>query len=424
MGILDPIPVLNWRRRIRRFFRRFRWWIFFFLFLLVVAILSPFLKVVVELLRGGVAILKPLLDNPVGRVVLVSVLLVGIALIVWWRFAARIRKLIGADALHKFLVGMEHIVMRRWRDAIRAFEGVVKRSRFVDIEQAVPAYPDLVHAARIKLADCHRCLGELDIALRWIERVPVKSLPPDLGALAREVKARICDGNRGLLEETRRREVEQAVESDRENPRLLRLLRDRAEEAGRLGDAVRYQRQIAKATDAAGRAAERRALAVLLYRTGVEREEAGDLVEAEKAYRAAIKAKGFDLPWLRLGDLAWARGERRAAFEAWAQAPPYPALDRIAARLRRGELKGSTDLAEIVDRFPYAETLLVLARHFAEAGDAMRARNALTAIERLGLSGPAVDRLAAKLAKTAGDDEEAARRESRALRSFLSDGRL
>jgi tetratricopeptide (TPR) repeat protein len=421
---LEKIPVLRIKRRLGRFFKRFKFWIFLIAFLLVLSLLSKPLAILWDIVKSIAGILKPVVDNPVGRVVVVTLVLAGIAWVVWWRFSARLRRLIGYHALDRFLDGVNHMVMDRHRNAVRCFEAVLRRAKVVDLETAVPAYPDLLDAARIKLAECHRILGDLDASLRWLEAVRAKGLPDDLRRIHREIRALVYDAHPGMREEVRRGQVESAAKDDGKNARLLRVLRDHAEGKEDLGGAVRAQQRLVRATPRPERPEARRELAALHYRRGRKAEEEGDLETAEREYRTAAKVQAFDLPWLRLGDMALARADVAGALDAWAKAPPLPALDRIRGLLSDGRLEGSSDRAVLIQRFPFGETLLVLAEHFLEKGDRRRARNALVKLEDLGMAGPAVDRLAARIAREEGDGEEAARREVAAVRSFLTDGRL
>jgi tetratricopeptide (TPR) repeat protein len=424
MVSLDNIPVLRIKRRLGRFFKRFKFWIFLFVFLLVVSVLSTPLKIAWDIVKGIGSVMKPIIDNPAGRVVLVTVFLAIVAWVVWWRFAARLRRLIGFHALDRFLDGLNHMVMERYPAAIRCFETVVKRGRLVDLEAAVPGYPDILDAARIKLAECQRIEGDLDQALRWIESVREKALPDDLRRILGEVRALVYDAHPGIRDEIRQEEVKTSTKADAKNVRLLRVLEARAEKKDDLAEAVKVQHKILKATPRPGKAAARRDLAVLRYRRGRAAEAEGDLAEAVKEYRTAARVEGFDLPNLRLGDLALADDDIPAALDAWSKAPPVPALDRIRTLLADGRLQGTADRALILQMFPYGETLLVFAEHFLESGERRRARSTLAKLERLGLSGPAVDRLAARIARDEGNPEEASRREVAALRNFLTDGRL
>jgi tetratricopeptide (TPR) repeat protein len=421
---LDDIPVLRIKRRLGRFFRRFKFWIFLFVFLLVVSVLSTPLQILWDIVKGIGGVLKPIVDNPVGRVVLVTVILAIVAWVVWWRFAARLRSLVGFDALDRFLDDLNHMVMERYRAAIRCFETVVRRGRLVDLEAAVPAYPDILDAARIKLAECYRIEGDLDRSLRWIEAVREKALPEDLRRILGEVRGLVYDAHPGIRDEIRQEEVKASTKADATNVRLLRVLGSRAERKDDLAAAVKVQHKILRATPRPGKAAARRDLAVLRYRRGRAAEGEGDLAEAVKEYRAAAKADGFDLPYLPLGDLALRDDDIPAALDAWSKAPPLPALDRVRSLLADGRLQGAADRALILQLFPYGETLLVFAEHFLDTGERRRARSTLEKLERLGMSGPAVDRLAARIAREEGDLDEAARREVAALRNFLTDGRL
>jgi len=421
---IEQIPILRWKRRLGRFYKRFRLWILILLGAIVVGFLATPIKIVWDIIKGIAALLWPVLDNPVGRVVFTTIVLAIVAWIVWWRFSARLRSLVGFHALDRFLDGVNHMVMGRHRAGIACFEAVIKRSKLVDLETAMPAYPDMLDAARIKLAECHRLEGDLDQALRWIESVREKALPADLKRVLGEIRALVYDAHPDLREEVRHDEVQTAAEADASNARLLRVLRERADGKENLAEAIRVQKKLVRATPRAERSKARRDLAVLHYRRARAAEDDGNRDEAERAYRTAAKLDGFDLPWLRLGDMALADEDLHGALDAWAKGPVLPALDRIRSLLAEGRLRDDADRALILQRFPYGETLLVFAERFLEDGDTKRARNALAKLESLGLAGPAVDRLAAGISRKEGRPEEAARRDVAALRSFLTDGRL
>ena len=74
--------------------------------------------------------------------------------------------------------------------------------------------PDVLDAARIKLAECHRLVGDLDGALRWIEAVREKSLPGDLRRILGEIRALVYDVHPSLREEVRHEEVQTAAAAD------------------------------------------------------------------------------------------------------------------------------------------------------------------------------------------------------------------
>ena len=120
---LDQIPILRVKRRLSRFYKRFKLWIFILLFVIVIGFLSTPIKIIWDVIKGIGMVLWPVLDNPVGRVVLVTVVLAGIAWFAWWRFSAKLRSLVGFHALDRFLDGINHMVMGRNRAAPQVRRG-------------------------------------------------------------------------------------------------------------------------------------------------------------------------------------------------------------------------------------------------------------------------------------------------------------
>ena len=400
--------------------RRFKYWILFFLFLLLLALVRPWVSLLRDVVAAIWHLIRPVLDNPVGRFVAANVVLVIVAVVVYRRFKERGRKLVGAWALDRFLAGLLHLASGRYRRAARALEGVLRVGRFVDLKTAVESYPEILPDARIKLALCYRELGEVPKAMRSLELLKVRDLSPAMKRELGEAKAFVYSLSGELMEETVDREIASALEVDPKNRRLLRLRRDRAERLGDLGVAVEAQKRIVRSASAREKGEERTRLAALHARLALRSYREGRVEDAlVEISRSRASDPTLILPGLLSGEIEADRGDARAAVREWARHPSLPALERIRELLADGRLDGEKDLEFLVDAMPRAGILLVLADHYVREGKLRRARNCLRKLEDLGFGNRHSAHLLAEVLRREGDLAGAERLEWRALKGFL-----
>jgi len=417
----DLLPGLLFRlRNLPGLFKRFKGWFLLLLFILILGVLAPWVGLIGNLVSGFFDLLKPVLENKVGRFVLFNLVLIVVLLVVYRRFKDRGRKLVGAWALDRFLQGMLHLSAGRYRLAARAFEKVVRMGRWVDLSLAVDSYAEIRPDARIKLALCYREMGEVEKAMKSLELLKVRDLPPSMKRDHAEAKAFVYSLSPELMDETIDREVETALEKDGANRRLLRLRRDRAERTGRLPVAIESQRRIVKASPAKEKPEERKRLAALHARLAARLHRAGRPEEAlAEISRSRSSDPGLMLPNLLAGDIERERGNVKGAVAEWAKTPSLPALERVRGLLDSGELEAEGDLGRLVESFPRSGMLLVLAEHYLERGKLRKAKNCVRKFEELGLENRHSARLLARILRAEGDEQGARRLEWLALKGFL-----
>ncbi len=401
--------------------RRLKFWILLGVFLLILMVLGPWVKLVLETIKGvWTVVLLPILDSPVGRFLFVYALLLLTLWIVYRHFRARGRRLLGSWALDRFLSGLLHLSSGRHRRAARAFEGVVRVGRWVDLRDAVPVYPDILVDARIKLALCYQELGDVERAMKSLELLKVRDLSPARKRDHAEAKAFVYAMSSELMEETVDREIANALDRDAGNRRLLRLRRDRSERMGALPEAIAAQRRLLKVVGRNERRKERTRLAALHARNALLLQQAGQI---EETMAEISRSRSLDstlvVPNLIAGDLALENGDQRGAVVEWARTPSLPALQRIRALLGKGGLGGHGDLEFLVEQFPRAGLLLVLAEQYLRTGDLRRARNCIEKHDEVSAPNRHSAHLLAAVLREEGDQPAAERLEWIALKGFL-----
>jgi len=407
-------------RKLPRFLRRFKLWILLGLVLLILLALGPWVGLLGQILSGIGGVLEPVVNNPVGRFILVNLLLVVVVLVLYRRFKDRGRRLLGALALDRFLGGMMHLSAGRYSKATRLFEKVVRMSRWLDLEEAVDVYPEILGDARIKLALCYREMGEVEKAMRNLELLKVRDLSPAMKKDLAEAKAIVYSLSGELMEETIDREVANALERDPGNLRLLRLRRDRASRVGDLPAAIESQKRLVKGTAAPDRGEERTRLATLYARHALRLYRAGQVEDARaEISRSRAGDPRLVLPNLIAGDIAAERDDIRAAVTEWARIPSVPGLERVGRLLDEGKLDGEGDLEFLVATFPRSGILLVLANHYLSRGKPRKARNCVMKFEEMGLGNRHSAQLMAEILRAEGDEAGANRLSWQALKNFL-----
>jgi len=401
--------------------RRLKFWILLGVFLLILMVLRPWVDFVLGAIKDmWTLVLIPILDNPVGRFLFVNALILLTLWIVYRRFRARGRRLLGSWALDRFLSGLLHLSSGRYRRAARAFEGVLRVGRWVNLRDAAPVYPDILVDARIKLSLCYQELGDVERAMKCLELLKVRDLSPARKRDHAEAKAFVYAMSNELMEETVDREITDALEKDGGNRRLLRLRRDRSERLGELPAAIEAQRKLLRVVGRSERPKERSRLAGLHARNALRMDQEGRL---EETIAEISRSRSLDstlvVPNLIAGDLALRNGDQRAAVLEWARTPSLPALQRIRELLRKGGLRDHGDLEFLVEQFPRAGLLLVLAEQYLKTGDLQRARNCIEKHDEVGDPNRHSTHLLAAVLREEGDGPAAERLEWRALKGFL-----
>jgi tetratricopeptide (TPR) repeat protein len=407
-------------RNLPGFVRRFKVWIVIGLVLVILLALGPAIGALGQILSSIIKLLEPVVDNPVGRFILVNAILLLIVVLIYKRFKDRGRRLLGSLALDRFLAGMMNLSAGRYGPAAKLFEKVVRMGRWLNLAEAVDVYPEIASDARIKLALCYREMGEIEKAMKSLELLKVRDLSPAVKRELAEAKSFVYSLSGELMEETIDREVVNALELDPGNRRLLRLRRDRAETAGDIPTAIESQKRIVKETRKTERGEERTRLAALHARNALRLYRSGEVEDARaEISRSRASDPRLVLPNLLAGDIARERDGARAAVTEWARTPSVPALERVAALLAEGELDGEGDLEFLVAAFPQSGILLVLAHHYLSQGKLRKAKNCILKFEELGLDNRHSAHLMAEILRREGDGEGAERLEWRALKGFL-----
>jgi tetratricopeptide (TPR) repeat protein len=315
---------------------------------------------------------------------------------------------------------MLHLSAGRYRRAAALFRRVVRTGRLTDLSKTVEVFPEILADARIKLALCHRELGDVDRAMEQLELLQVKNLPPAVRRDLSEAKAFVYSLSRELMDETIDREIDRALEADPGNRRLLRLRRERAERMGDFETAIVAQKAVLRHAPASVQGEERKRLAVLHVRNALRLRRGDRDDEAlTEAGRARVIDPDLPLPGLVAGDILADRGDARGAVREWARVPSLAGFERVRRLLLSGGLSGSEDLAFLVAELPRAGVLLLLAEHWLGKGKLRKAQNCLRKIEDLGAGDRHSARLLAEIRRREGDEEGARRLLWCALRGFL-----
>jgi len=401
-------------------FKKFKLWIVLGLVLLILLALGPWVGLFGQMLSGIGHVLEPVVNNPVGRFVLVNAILILVVVLLYRRFKERGRRLLGALALDRFLGGMLHLSAARYDRAAKHFERVVRMGRWLDLSEAVDVYPEILADARIKLALCYRELGEVEKAMRSLELLHARDLSPAMKKDLAEAKAVVYSLSGELMDETIDREVVTALKQDPSNRRLLRLRRDRAARSGDLDAAIDSQKRLVKAAPAGERGDERTRLAALHARHALRLVRTGKVDEARaEISRSRASDPSLLLPNLLAGDIAAEREGARAAVKEWARTPSVAALERVGHLLDEGRLEGEGDLEFLVAAFPRSGILLVLANHYLAKGRVRKAKNCVLKYEEMGLGNVHSSRLMSEILRAEGDEKGADSLAWRALKGFL-----
>jgi len=373
--------------------------------LLLISVVGPVLGITHELSRLVVLTLRPLLQGPGGRFVLLNLIALAVGLLLWWRGRGRVRALIGSWALQRFLAGLGRLAVRDFAAAERHFRAVLRAARLVDLSRAVPVLKELLPEARLKLALALVGQGHPARALREVELVAATPLSGRLQRTVAELRAMLYLHEGGFLPETVSAELERALAADAANPRLLRVLRDRRRGAGDRAGALELQERLLRALGPGASAAERGLLAFLSWEEAREAKGRGERKKARALLKGGLASvPDFAPARLLLGDLDLEAGDVGGALSEWGKAGGLEALARVERAMGP-----EGDLKEAARRFPYPSLLLIAARRYRATGELRRARRALELAEGRGFQDPVLYRLWGEIWEEEGKPEEARR---------------
>ena len=378
-----------------------RWLIVGVVVLLVLAVLEPALSL---LSRGGQAllgVLAPMLDNPVGRLLLLNGLLLVAAVVSWYMVRGRWRALRSGLVLRRHLDGVAMLVGSQPRRAREQFRRVAQARAGAPVE-----FPAAKEDAKLKLARLALDEGDANEALAWLERMRQKGLPKELRRSVVQLRAEAYLAQGDVLPETVERDLREALEQFADDRKVLGLLRRVVLERGDLEEAAKLQQRVLTHATPRDIAAETQRLVEDLVRAGEAALERGDTAKARALARKARTAD-TDAPaaGCLLGQIRAAEGDLRAALREWGKVRAPEGLELIAAALDRHP--GALGPREILEACPTEGGLLLVAREYARAGEHRKAlRAARRAARHLGPT-PSVAAILAEVLALCGKEDEA-----------------
>jgi len=381
-------------RRVWRTKRWVKWAVYALPVLAVLVLLGPVLGVLHQLLKIASGFLLPLLKTSGGRFLIVNLLVVGVVLVVYWKGRSRLASVFAYVAMRHFLRGLQLLSGGFIRRAVPSFKRVIRIARWVNLEAALPAYPELAADAKVRLAYCHLRLGEPNQALRWLELAKKEKPPPAVMKQLRELRALAYFYHPKLARETGEKELLDAYRRDPKNPRLGRAMVEKLEEEGEYGQVLDLLKRIHDAAE--GRDREREALRLLAHyhERALELVKAGELGRARTLLRDARSVAERSEPiQLLLGDVEERRRSEEAALAAWAKVPGPAARERVSSLLSRFD-----DPRDLLMRYPQPEVLIDLAVRLMERGVHEQARRTLEKARELGADEVEIEKLLGDLA--------------------------
>ena len=394
-------------------------WLRLLLVAIPVLLVFAFLEPVVSVLGRGLDLLlrtfTPLLDNPVGRLVLLNVLLIGALAIAWYTLRGRYRALRSGLVLRHHLAGVGALLendSRRSRDLLRK----VARSRAEPPSQ----YPSASEDAKIKLARLALENGDNEEALGWLTRVREKKLGKELQRSLLQLRAEAGLAQGEVLPETLESDLREALQRFPKDRRLLALLRRQLVERGAWEEAAEVQQKVVAAAPARAVAGERSRHVQDLVRAGEAALAAGETKRAAKLARRARSVDDGAAAAGLLGRAFEAEGNYKAAAREWGASGSPEGLAWIAELLDRQP--GCLNPRELLECCPSEGCLLLVAREYARGGEAKKAlRAARRAARTLGPQ-PSVTGVLTEVLSLCGQADEAAQlREESVLRLVASE---
>ncbi len=403
-------------------------WILALLLIVPLAFLGPVATLLAKFLDGAGALLKPLVESPLGRFLLLNAALLLLAWIAWRMLKGRVTRLLGAYVLGRYMEGLSLLLKGQKRQAVKRFKSALRWSAFIDPAKAVPELPHVRGEISLRLAYLALEENKVNEALRVLLKILSADLPKPFRSTYRELLARAYAAHPTLGREAVDQRIEEILREDPADPVLLRLLRERKEEQGEWVRAAQAQEKVVSGSRKEEEERERKKLAVLWLQAAKEAQARG---EADRAWEYGTKARKawpeMEQVQIFLGDLLLEKGKLEKALRLWAGASGLPSLERLERLVAEGRVgeegEGVLTPREVARSFPQVGVLVVLARYWAEKGDLRKANRALAGLEELGERTPRILTLHAAVLEQMGEREEASRvcREALSLLLGLED---
>lgn len=378
--------------------------------LVLLALVSPLAGILTRLLDGLGALLRPILESPAGRFLLANTCLVLLLWILWRLVRNRLRRLLGAYVLGRYLEGLSQLLKGEDLLALRRFRAALWWATWVDLSEAVPELPGLKGDACVRLAMVALRQGRVNEALRFLLRVRDQDLSPESRASHRELLARAYAAHHSLGREAVDTKLASLLAEEPRNARLLGLVRQRREEARDWAEAAAAQERLLAQLRGPALEEGRKRLALLRLEEAKQARGSGLRDQATRLARMALKEwPDMEEARILLGDLAQELGQPDRAVRLWSAAPGLLALERLEGLAGAGSEARAIAPRDLARSFPYAGVLVILARRWMEEGEFRRARNALRKLLELGNRSPRVLTLYASVLERMGEHEAAAR---------------
>ncbi len=389
-------------------------WVLALLLLLPLAFLGPVATLLAKFLDGLGALLKPLVESPLGRFLLLNATLLLLVWIAWRLLKNRVTRLVGTYVLGRYMEGLSFLLKGERKQAVKRFKSALRWCAFIDPARAVPELPHVKGEISLRLAYLALEDKRSNEALRSLLRIRPADFPKPFRSTYRELLARAYATHPTLGRDAVDQKIEEILEEDPGDPAVLRLLRERKEEQGEWVRAAQAQEKVAALQKGEDQERERRKLAVLWLQAAKEAQAGGDLDLAWEYGTKARKAwPGLEQVQVFLGDLLLEKGKQEKALRLWAEAPGLPSLERVERLVSEGRVGeeggGRLSPRELARTFPQAGVLVVLARYWAGKGELRKAHRALLRLEELGERSPRILTLHAAVLEQMGEKEEASR---------------
>lgn len=378
-----------------------RWLIVGVVVLAVLAVLEPVLSLLSRGAQALLGVLTPMLDNPVGRLLLLNGLLLVTAVICWYVLRGRWQRLRSGLLLRRHLDGVAMLVGGQPRRAREHFRRVSQARAAAPAEFAAAKEDAKLKLARIALDD-----NDANQALAWLERIRQKGLPKELRRSVVQLRAEAYLAQGDVLPETVERDLRESLEQFADDRKVLALLRRVVLERGELEEAAKLQQRILEQATPRDTAAQTQLLVEDLVRAGEASLERGDLAKARvHARKARATDANAAAAGCLLGKIRAAEGDLRAALREWSKVRAPEGLELISAALNRHP--GALGPREILEACPTEGGLLLVAREFARNGEHRKAlRAARRAARHLGPT-PSVAAILAEVLALCGKQDEA-----------------
>lgn len=367
--------------------------------LLVLALFQPVADLLLKLVDLFLRVLQPLLETPVGRVLVLLFVLALFGLLVFATMRERLRTMHHGVLLSRHLDAVSALLRSDSRRSRELFLRVQKRKRTAPTD-----YPALVQDAYLKLARIALEQGRIQEAWMWTARVVEPGLPRELDRSLRQLRLEALRRQGQALPETLLREAETAVEAHPKDGRLHRELRELHLARGDLVAAADTQRIVLDLAPPARRADEEERMCRDATAAAEGALARGEVDVAKRMHKAIARLPG-PAGGLLLGALHEHKGDLRAACKAYGQTRSPEGLDRIAALLHRHP--GAIEVRDLLECCPMQGTLLLVARELARQGQHEAARRAAQqAAQRLGPT-PTVCAVLAEVLQCLGQPDQA-----------------